>query len=268
MLNTKSPFRLWSPQQWAQHINDEDGTTAMISAKHVTITSKKRNFTKTARLDKKANVGFIRSAPGYKKYAQCAIQCEPCAMPAIIPFEESEIGTTEVDISQLPTQESVPTPTKTQEIHKAKAYGTTEEIQASTPTVIEFHDETIPTNNDEEEFSDPQQELLKWHMRLGHLPFGKLQQLATQNVIPKRLANCKTPMCIGCIYRKATRRSWRDKAVPWNTGGTNIIRRPGDCVSIDQLESPTPGFIGQIKGWLMTDRYTAATVFVDHFSDC
>ena len=28
MLNTKSPSCLWSPQQWAQHINDEDGTTA------------------------------------------------------------------------------------------------------------------------------------------------------------------------------------------------------------------------------------------------
>jgi hypothetical protein len=35
---------------------------------------------------------------------------------------------------------------------------------------------------------------------------------------------------------------------------------------VDQLESPTPGFVGQIKGWLTTKRYRAATVFVDHFS--
>ena len=32
------------------------------------------------------------------------------------------------------------------------------------------------------------------------------------------------------------------------------------------MVSPTPGFIGQIKGWLTTTRYRAATVFVDHHS--
>jgi hypothetical protein len=32
------------------------------------------------------------------------------------------------------------------------------------------------------------------------------------------------------------------------------------------MESPTPGFVGQIKGRLTTKRYQAATVFVDHYS--
>jgi hypothetical protein len=32
------------------------------------------------------------------------------------------------------------------------------------------------------------------------------------------------------------------------------------------MEPPTPGFVGQIKGWLTTKRYRAATVFVDHYS--
>jgi hypothetical protein len=35
---------------------------------------------------------------------------------------------------------------------------------------------------------------------------------------------------------------------------------------VDQLESPTPGFVGQIKGWLTTKRYCMGTVFVDHHS--
>jgi hypothetical protein len=35
---------------------------------------------------------------------------------------------------------------------------------------------------------------------------------------------------------------------------------------VDKLESPTPGFASQIKGWLTTKRYQAATVFVNHFS--
>jgi hypothetical protein len=42
--------------------------------------------------------------------------------------------------------------------------------------------------------------------------------------------------------------------------------KSGECVSVDQLESTIPGFIGQFKGALTKDRYRAATVFVDHFS--
>ena len=37
-------------------------------------------------------------------------------------------------------------------------------------------------------------------------------------------------------------------------------------VSIDQMDSPSPGFIGQLKGALTTQRYQAATIFVDHYS--
>jgi hypothetical protein len=36
---------------------------------------------------------------------------------------------------------------------------------------------------------------------------------------------------------------------------------------VDQLESPTPGLIGQIKGSLTTQRYCVMTIFVDHFSN-
>ena len=37
-------------------------------------------------------------------------------------------------------------------------------------------------------------------------------------------------------------------------------------MSIDQLESTTPGLIGQLKGIPTKLRYKVATVFVDHFS--
>ena len=41
---------------------------------------------------------------------------------------------------------------------------------------------------------------------------------------------------------------------------------PGQCVSVDQLQSPSPGLIAQLKGVPTLQRYTAATIFVDHFS--
>ena len=38
-------------------------------------------------------------------------------------------------------------------------------------------------------------------------------------------------------------------------------------MSVDQLESRTPGFIGVMRGFVTKIRYTIATIFIDHFSD-
>ena len=37
-------------------------------------------------------------------------------------------------------------------------------------------------------------------------------------------------------------------------------------MSVDQLESSTPGLIAQVKGWITKKRYRVATIFVDHYS--
>ncbi len=49
-------------------------------------------------------------------------------------------------------------------------------------------------------------------------------------------------------------------------GKTQGSHRIGQCVSIDQLKSRTPGLIAQVKGWLTNKRYQAATIFVNHSS--
>ena len=41
---------------------------------------------------------------------------------------------------------------------------------------------------------------------------------------------------------------------------------PGQCVSVDQLVSPSPGLVAQMKGIPTTRRFQAATVFVDQYS--
>ena len=90
--------------------------------------------------------------------------------------------------------------------------------------------------------------------------------MAKLGILPKELANVPIPMCASCQFGKATKKPWRTKGPPGQASKLVPIDKPGDCVSVDQLESPTPGFIGQIKGRLTTDRYSCATVFVDHFS--
>jgi hypothetical protein len=89
---------------------------------------------------------------------------------------------------------------------------------------------------------------------------GKLWPNQTQN------ANVPPPMCVSCKYGKATRRPWRTRAKEGQATKHVVINAPGDCVSVDQLESPTPGFIRQVKGFLTMQRYRMATIFVDHYS--
>jgi hypothetical protein len=62
-----------------------------------------------------------------------------------------------------------------------------------------------------------------------------------------------------------TKRPWRTKS-QCDIQKLQQVTEPGKCVSVDQLESSTPGFILQLKGKLTKQRYRAATVFVDHYS--
>ena len=52
-------------------------------------------------------------------------------------------------------------------------------------------------------------------------------------------------------------------------GGTRHLHKaskPGEYVSVDQIESRTPGFLAVLRGFVTTKRYTCATIFVDHYS--
>ena len=85
--------------------------------------------------------------------------------------------------------------------------------------------------------------------------------MADQGIINKRYSQCKIPVCSACLYAKATRKKWRDKGkIQYNKEKTQV---PGQCVSVDQMVSPTPGLVAQITGKLTTKRYKYATIFVD-----
>ena len=136
-------------------------------------------------------------------------------------------------------------------------------ILTFSPRPDRFDDER-ELNNDAISASNDQAELLRWHCRLGHLPFPQLVSLAENGEIPKRLAKVQTPRCAGCLFGKMTKVPWRTKAK--DNKQVHKATYPGECVSVDQLQSTQPGFFAQLKGKLTTQRYNSSTVFVDHFS--
>jgi hypothetical protein len=96
---------------------------------------------------------------------------------------------------------------------------------------------------------------------------AKMQVMAKQGILPMRWTKGGIIVCTSCLYVKATRRPWRTK--PKKDSQESKLRtatEPGQCISVDQLESRTPGLIAQVKGWLTKKRYQAATIFVDHYS--
>lgn len=149
-----------------------------------------------------------------------------------------------------------------------------ETVQGGSPlSVVVRNDlryDSLPLLTEEDEYCvaapDDQAELMRWHYRLGHKPFARLESLAENGEIPKRLAHICPPRCAGCLYGAMTKVPWRRKGRRNSTHPVFAATKPGECVSVDHMQSTEPGFYGQSKGILTKTRYRNATTFVDHYS--
>ena len=239
-LCTKAPMRLLCPQQWAEQReqllgpshNTSFTTYANFSRLHWS------HYTLTVPHDTHTNLPLWRTAPGFNTQAHHT-ELTTLPEPAMVSDDESSVN-------------EAPTPLETS--------------QPPAP-LLSFPFDTMPppaVQATPATLTSAQQQLLQFHNKYGHISFSLLRHMASQGLIPKALATCDPPKCSSCIYGKQTRRPWRTKGKPTPIGSNPTA--PGDCVSVDQLISPTPGLIAQVKGWLTNDRYKAATVFADHVS--
>ncbi len=106
---------------------------------------------------------------------------------------------------------------------------------------------------------------MQWHYHLGHLSFQKLKQLALNGKIPKKLLKLKPPKCAGCLFGAMTKLPWHSKESALSHK-IFINTKPGEIVSVDQMEWTEVGVLAQLKGSLTKKQYRYCTVFVDHFS--
>ena len=257
-----------SPQHLAQQAGDhfpkEEGTRALTTSKNITLFWSQRRYTKTVPLDPTTNVGLTTTARGARAFrAFCGTLERPetrqnnIFTPHIIPEDDEESFQPKDPVEPPDTKED-----SNEEITVPIQY---EVVTPPQTTVLDLGPipHVIP-DEPEPKSLDPQDELLRWHYRLEHLPFDRIKQLADKGQLPKRLLTCHTPFCAACQYGKMTKRPWRVKGEDKGTAKTATY--PGQVVSVDQLESTSPGFITQLKGTLTQQRYRYATVFVDQFS--
>ena len=252
--------RILSLQHWSQTAKDHSpnprGTWAGTYHDCIEMWWDQCKYKRTVPLDpNEANVGTIKTAPGYQRYHVFAAEVgdpegdnefdeEMIDEPAVVSDDDEEWNEDE-----LTERENEPLST---------------DFDLNGPNE-QKDEQQIDTEEEDHVPSNASAEFLQWHHRLGHLSPTKLKIMAKVGVLPKHLADCKVPLCTSCIFGKATRRPWRYKTKKIHEK-VEELTRPGQCVSVDQLESTTPGLVAQMKGTPTKARYKAATIFVDQFS--
>ena len=156
----------------------------------------------------------------------------------------------------------------------AHRYQTAEEDVPSVNNISAVSDENV-------NLSPAQKELLKWHFRLGHIGFAKVQHLLKSGALAnseaaRRLHNlaCKAeiPKCSACQYGKQRSRSAPGQKTTTIKDRAGILRNhnllPGQEVSVDH-------FVCSEKGRLFTSRgrtddkdmFSGGCIFADHGSN-
>ena len=277
-----TPTRLLSPQHWAQTAKDNKpvprGTRCTTYGNSIELVWGQGHFKRTVPLNKKgSNVGEFTTAPGYTRYetfckkAGTTIEQEdnkPLLAHNANLIEDDDESIIERSPATVGEDESTDDESIFQndnlDDEENEKYFPSRDVPMTTEFLIGPNETVHVIPNEEERLPEsPTLELLRTHHRMGHLSMAKIQSMARQSILPKRLANCKIPVCTACMYGKATRRPWRIKG---HRGTLDVMTSPGQCVSVDQMISKTPGYIAHLRGTPTRDRYKVATIFVDHYS--
>ena len=234
---------LLCPQQWAKQREDEfgleDGAQFITKGSFSRFQWDHNLHSITVPMDSSSNLPILTTQPSFLRSAMSLV-----CMPAVVSDAEDSDDEDDSDDATIRTTNSV-----------ANHFPFT---PASTMKPVTVDDPILPSD---------QAEFLLLHQKMGHSSFHLLQAMSKHQLLPSKFARCRIPVCASCQAGKQHKRPWRTKASTPSPIGGRTITAPGDCVSVDQLKSSTPGLIGQVKGWLTRERHHTATVFVDHHSD-
>ena len=255
----EAPINIFVLQVFSQQRQAEGDSNAScsISADSITLQWTSENGKQANKYIplNKNNVGICFTASGYKQFRAFAALC---GMPAtFISDDEEDEPTDPLAEGPITMTPSGTPPAPNDKPPRSESEGVTTDFTVN-PTVIS------PEDQDEPLLKFDQAALMRLHEQLGHCSFAQLKQMAEQGIIPRKLAKVPPPKCPSCLYGKAHRKPWRTHKIDPKIKPTTI---PWAVVSIDQLESPVPGFVPIAKGQPTVRRYRGASVFVNHASD-
>jgi hypothetical protein len=241
-----SPSRLLSPQHWAQTASG-DQPWCETYHNEVRLLWNGGQRKKTAKLSKlTGNVATIYTAPGFQAYHSFMEEAGLKEPVDLVVFNQNLVSDDEASEDEEETRQSswesmnveevellLKQDRQTSQQYEFNLDGPEGTETVRTPTIIEDEE-------DSPKLESVAAKLLKKHHCLNHLSMAKMQVMAKQGILPKRWAKCDIPICTSCLYGKATRRPWQTK--PKKDSQESKLRtatEPGQCISVDQLESRT-----------------------------
>lgn len=236
-----APSWLLSPQHWAftakDHFPLPRGTKCTTYDSAIELKWNQRKFKRTLPLDVRgSNVGELTTAPRYSKFHAF------CTEVGQEDYANDDLGPIMANANVIDDDSDGDDGAIDTDDEHAEDYFPSADVPIQTDFPIDGRNASnLPRVEPDEEDTMPQTDsadLLRYHHRTGHVSMVKLQEMARQGMIPKRLATCSVPICTACAYGKATKTPWRTKG---KQNRTQTVTSPGQCVSIDQLVSPTPG---------------------------
>jgi hypothetical protein len=175
------PIRLLSPQHYSQETNDHRGTYSTNFGDHVLFIWNKGRYRATLPLSSSNNVGVLRSAPGNKVFSNFL-----GASSSTSHFAASVITDDEAD--QLESDHDSDDDTLSGDTTSLEGVDEgvdsnpddTPDSPMQRPNLIPFdldHDNprtNLPNQDDATSKLDAPSKLMRWHCRLGHLPFANI----------------------------------------------------------------------------------------------
>ena len=274
---------LLSPRQWSQQgpIRTNGTPVRLCTVNGNDAVLRFEHGVKTVEYDQQSNLPLLFTKPGFKQFDAYITSQHLTAMEARL-----RPTALTIDHAILPPGTARDRLLERNNLNLRDPFGlkqkltapdnSTEPItEAPLPMDFQFDDpmedfETAPHILRNLNETDKRTLMLRWHYRLGHMPFRHLKAMAKKGLIDKRLATIQEmPLCAGCQFGKQSRRQWRHRSKK-KDGSRKRLRkatRPGEVVSVDTMSSTSvPGLKQQLKGKPTLARYHYATVFVDHYS--
>jgi hypothetical protein len=267
--------RLLSPQHWAQVKAKKRDAYCITYYDAIIMRWNKDKYQITAPLDdiKHQNVGVMQSITGIKNYLTACTafeqEHETLAFPASIDMDKDEEPAIVTDDEASIQSQEWNQPSNEEEQEQDNDLTQMREK----PIEVTFEEDT-DVREGYPVYASDKQDYMHWHRKFNHPTV--LIKMALQDMLPRRFKKIlkdmdrkkiKPPMCNDCYGAKATRKPWRVKGNKSNRSHAKKAVNPGNVVSVDQLESSIPGFIGQIASKLTRQRIIGSTVYIDHESD-
>ena len=145
----------------------------------------------------------------------------------------------------------------------------------------ELHNVISTTHNSNINISESEKELLRWHSRLGHVSFRRIQHILRSGALShtestRRLhtASCKiihAPKCAACLFGKQTSRPSPGRTSSLVRDREGILKAnnllPGQEISIDHFICSTKGRLFSSYGRTQESKlFSGGCIFVDHAS--